>query len=106
MTQTPADRMAADLTEGYDDVTRGLARMTKHLGADAGDAVTQAAADFVRSASSLAEEIRKQAQVLANHTGREIREHPVASAAIAAAAVGLLGYAITHTRHPKNHGPS
>jgi ElaB/YqjD/DUF883 family membrane-anchored ribosome-binding protein len=101
MTQTAADRVTNDLAEGYEDVTRGLARMTKHLGADAGDAVAQSAAVFVRAAADLAEKMKKQSQALAKKAGEEIREHPIATAAIAAAAVGLLGYAITHTRHPK-----
>lgn len=102
MTNSVADRMATDLAEGYDDVVRGLSRMTKHLGADVGDAVTQSAAAFVRAASDLADQIRKQSAELAEKAGEEIRERPVATAAIAAAAVGLLGYAVTHTRR-KNH---
>jgi hypothetical protein len=101
MTQTATDRMTNDLAEGYQDVTRGLARMTKHLGADAGDAVAQSAATFVHAAADLAEKMKKQSEMLAKKAGEEIREHPVATAAIAAAAVGLLSYAITHTRHPK-----
>jgi ElaB/YqjD/DUF883 family membrane-anchored ribosome-binding protein len=96
-----AERMADDLAEGYQDVTRGLARMTKHLGADAGDAVAQSAAAFVRAACDLAEKMKKQSETLAKKAGEEIREHPIATAAVAAAAVGLLGYAITHTRHNK-----
>lgn len=102
MTDAITKRMATDLAEGYDDVVRGLSRMTKHLGADAGDAVTKSAANFVRAASDLAEQIKKQSEVLAKKAGEEIREHPVATAAIAAAAVGLLGYAVTHTRHSAN----
>ncbi|MEQ1756667.1 MAG: hypothetical protein ABL973_21315 [Micropepsaceae bacterium] len=101
MSQSPSDRMTTDLAEGYDDVVRGLGRMTTHLGADAGDAVSQAAAGFVHAASELAEQIKKQSVVVARKAGEEIREHPVATAALAAAAVGLLGYAVTHTRHPK-----
>ena len=98
---TPTDRMADDLAEGYQDVTRGLARMTKHLGADAGDAVGQSAAAFVHAAADLAEKMKKQAETLARKAGEEVREHPIATAAVAAAAVGLLGYAITHTRHAR-----
>jgi hypothetical protein len=96
-----AHRLAEDLSEGYNDVTRGIARMTKHLGADAGDAVAQAARTFVHSASELAEQIKKQSEALAKKAGEEVKEHPIATAALAAAAVGLLGYAVTHTRHSK-----
>ncbi|HEX5008523.1 MAG TPA: hypothetical protein VFV70_15520 [Hyphomonadaceae bacterium] len=98
---TSGERMAEDISEGYQDVTRGLARMSRHLGADAGDVVSQSAAAFVHAASDLAEKMKKQAEALAKKAGEEVREHPIATAAVAAAAVGLLGYAITHSGHGK-----
>lgn len=98
MTRNVTDRMTTDLAEGYDDVVRGIGRMTKHLGADAGDAVSRSAAAFVHAASDLSEKIKKQSMALARKAGEEVKEHPVATAALAAAAVGLLGYAVTHTR--------
>lgn len=101
MSNKVAKRMQTDLSEGYDDVVRGLSRMTKHLSADTGDAVSKSATAFVHAAAELAEEMRKQSVVLAKKTGKEIQEHPVATATIAAAAVGLLGYAVTHRRKPK-----
>lgn len=101
MTHDAKDRMTTDLVEGYDDVVRGLGRMTRHLGADAGDAVSAAAATFVRAASELADQLKHQSVIIGRKAGEEIKEHPVAAAALAAAAVGLLGYAVTHTRDPK-----
>lgn len=101
MTDNLTKRMQTDLSEGYDDVVRGLARMTKHLGADAGDAVSKAATTFVHAAAELADQMKKQSVVLAKKAGKEVQEHPVATATIAAAAVGLLGYAVTHRRKPK-----
>ncbi len=92
-------QLATELTEAYEDVTRGLARMTKHLGADTGDAVSQAAHKFVHAASDLAEQIHSQSDHLAKKAGAEVREHPAATAALVAAAVGLLGYAVTTSRH-------
>jgi len=100
MTHDMSKRMATDLAEGYDDVARGIARMTKHLGADASDAVSRSAAAFVHAASELAEQIKNESIELAKKAGHEIKEHPVATAALAAAAVGLLSYAVTHTRQP------
>jgi len=100
MTQDVTQRMATDLAEGYDDVVRGIGRMTKHLGADAGDAVSRSAAAFVHAASDLADKMKEQSVALAKKAGHEMKEHPVATAALAAAAVGLLGYAVTHTRQP------
>ncbi len=104
MTDTATKRVATDLIEGYDDVVRGMSRMTKHLGADAGDAVSEAAKTFVHAAADLTEKIKKQSESLAKKAGEEVREHPIAAAAVAAAAVGLLGYAITHTRKPNQPG--
>jgi ElaB/YqjD/DUF883 family membrane-anchored ribosome-binding protein len=94
MTDT-AKRVARDLSEAYDDVVRGMSKMTAHLGADAEDAVADAAKTFVRAAADLSEKIKAQSEILAKKTGEEVREHPVAAAAVAAAAVGLLGYALT-----------
>lgn len=96
--KTATERMVDELGEGYQEVTRGLARMTRHLGADVGDAVGHSATAFVHAAADLAEKMKKQAEALAKEAGEEMREHPIATAAVAVAAVGLLGYAITHQR--------
>lgn len=92
------DTKTKDMSKGYDEVVRGIGRMTQHLGADADDAVSKSAAAFVHAASDLAHNIKKQSAALAKKAGKEVSEHPVATAALAAAAVGLLGYAVTHTR--------
>jgi ElaB/YqjD/DUF883 family membrane-anchored ribosome-binding protein len=92
--------MMTELSESYDDVVRGMSRMSKHLGSDADEAISEAAKKFVHAAADLSEKIKKQSESLAKDAGEEIKEHPVAAAAVAAAAVGLLGYAIT--RKPKH----
>lgn len=98
MSEPTMDMKVKQLSKGYDEVVRGMGRMTQHLGADAGDAVSRSAAAFVHAASELAHNIQKQSAILAKKAGKEAKEHPVATAALAAAAVGLLGYAVTHTR--------
>jgi ElaB/YqjD/DUF883 family membrane-anchored ribosome-binding protein len=98
-----AKHVMTELSEAYEDVVRGMSRMSKHLGADADEAVSEAAKKFVHAAADLSEKIKKQSESLAKRTGEEIeeiKEHPVATAAVAAAAVGLLGYAIT--RKPRH----
>ncbi len=90
-----------ELSQDYDDVARGLARMTKHIGAHGDEAIAEAAHEFVRSASKLADKIKAQSATISKTAGEEIREHPIATAAIAAAAVGLLGYAVTQAQRPK-----
>ena len=93
-------QLMTELSVDYDDVVHVLGRMTKHLGAHADDAVAESATAFVHSASDLAEKIKQRSEALAKKAGEEVREHPIATAALAAAAVGLLGFAITHTGKP------
>lgn len=92
------NRLSNDLAEGYDDVTRGIARMTRHLQADAGSAVSESADVLVRAASDLARTIRRESGRIADRTHEEIREHPIATAAMAAALAGLLGYVAASVR--------
>jgi len=92
-----AAQLMTELSDDYDVVVKALGRMTKNIGEHGDDAVAESAQAFVHSASALADKIKKQSIKLANSAGQEVREHPIAAAAIAAAAVGLLGYAVTHT---------
>jgi ElaB/YqjD/DUF883 family membrane-anchored ribosome-binding protein len=88
-----AKKLINDLSEDYDIVVQALGRMTKNIGEHGDDAVAETARTFVHSASALAEKIKTQSTNLAKSAGEEVREHPIATAALAAAAVGLLGYA-------------
>lgn len=90
-----------DLSDDYDIVVKALGRMTRNVGDHGDDALTETAHEFVRSASALAEKIKKQSTALAKKAGEEVREHPIASAALAAAAVGLLGYAASQVAKHK-----
>ena len=96
MTHT-AKQFLTELSDDYDTVVKALGRMAKNIGEHGDDAVVESAQSFVHSASVLAEKIKKQSTNLAKAAGEEVREHPIATAALAAAAVGLLGYAVTHT---------
>lgn len=91
-----AKKLIADLSDDYDVVVKALGRMTKNIGEHGDDAVAESAKAFVHSAAALAEKIKTQSTNLAKVAGEEVREHPIATAALAAAAVGLLGYAATH----------
>ncbi len=89
------NQLMTELSDDYDVVVKALGRMTKNLGEHGDDAVAESAKAFVHSAAALAEKIKKQSTHLAKAAGEEVREHPIAAAALAAAAVGLLGYAVT-----------
>jgi len=96
-----AKQLMTDLSEDYDVVVKALGRMTKNIGAHGDDAVAESAQNFVHAASAFADKIKTQSTNLAKTAGEEVREHPIAAAALAAAAVGLLGYAATHAGKPK-----
>lgn len=92
-----AKELMTELSDDYDVVVKALGRMTKNIGEHGDDAIAESAQTFVHSASSLAEKIKTQSTKLAKTAGEEVREHPIAAAALAAAAVGLLGYAVSQT---------
>lgn len=95
-----AKQLMTELSDDYDVVVKALGRMTRNIGDHGDEAFVEATQAFVHSASTLAEKIKKQSSALAKRAGEEIREHPIATAAIAAAAVGLLGYAASQAgRH-------
>ena len=79
--------MLNDLSEGYEDVARGLARMTRHLGADAGDAIAEAAKSYVHAAADLADKIKqlykkktgKSKKIMGKQIGYETRSAPPVS---------------------------
>ncbi|RYF88506.1 MAG: DUF883 family protein [Caulobacteraceae bacterium] len=89
-----------DIDDVFDDVVHNLKKMAKHLGEDAGDALSKTAASVAHSAVELMEDAKAQSKVLAEKTGKEVREHPAATAAIAAAAAALIGLAIAQRRKP------
>jgi len=91
-----AKDLIAEVADDYDTVVKALGRMTKNIAENGDDAVAESARNFVHAASALAEKIKTQSTEVAKKAGEEVREHPIAAAALAAAAVGLLGYAIGH----------
>ena len=96
MTQV-AKQLMTELSDDYDVVVKALGRMTKNIGEHGDEAVAESAQAFVHAAAALAEKIKSQSATLAKKAGEEVREHPIAAAALATAAVGLLGYAVAHT---------
>lgn len=85
--------------EKHDDVVRSLREMADHLGRDAADAVSKAAASLAHAAADLAEETKKAVGPTLKKAGKEIREHPATTAAIVAASVGLIGFALSRRDH-------
>jgi ElaB/YqjD/DUF883 family membrane-anchored ribosome-binding protein len=88
-----AKKLMNDLSTDYDIVVAALGRMTKNVGDHGDEAVTETAQQFVQSAALFADKLKQRSTKIAELAGAEVREHPIATAALAAAAVGLLGYA-------------
>lgn len=84
----------------HDDLIQNLREMSEHLAKDTQDAVARTASAMAHSAAELVEQAREQAEPVIKGAAKEVREHPVTTAALLAAAVGLMGYALTrHQRH-------
>lgn len=94
MGKSVAREIAHNVDDVFDDVVHHLGRLTRHLGENAGDAMSSTAVAMARSAMELVEAARTESKALAERTGKEIREHPAATAAIATAAVAVIGLAI------------
>ncbi len=43
------------------------------------------------------DQVRDQSLALAKRTGEEVRKHPIATAAVAVAALGLIGFVVAQT---------
>ncbi len=82
----------------YDELIRNLREMSQHLAKDAEDAIARSAAAIAHSAAELVEQTKKQAGPVIEKAGKEVREHPVTTAALVAASIGLMGYALAHGR--------
>jgi ElaB/YqjD/DUF883 family membrane-anchored ribosome-binding protein len=102
MSKSIAKQVANDVDDAFDDVVHNLKKMAKHLSEDAGDALAKTASALAHSAVDLVEEAKIQSRTLADKTGKEVREHPGATAAVAvaAAAAALIGLAIAQRRKP------
>lgn len=90
--------IAVDVEDVFDDVVHNLKKMARHLGEDASDSLSKTAADLAHSAVDLMEEAKVQSKAFADKAGQEIRAHPAETAAIAAAAVAMIGLAISQRK--------
>lgn len=79
----------------HTDLVSNLRDMGQHLGKDTADSASKAAASIAHAAADLVEQARKQAGPILQSAGKEVREHPVSTAAIVAASIGLISYALS-----------
>lgn len=83
----------------HDDVIISLRTMAAHLAKDAGDATAKAGSALAHAAADLVEETKKHAGPVVKNAGKEIKDHPATTAAIVAASIGLIGYALSRPKH-------
>ena len=100
MGKSLAKDVANDIDDIFDDVVHSLKKMVKHMGEDTEDALSKTASSLAHSAVALLDEAKAQSKVLAEKTGKEVREHPVTTAGIATAvaAAALIGLAVAQRR--------
>ncbi len=91
-----------DIDDVLDDVVHSLRKLAKHVGEDASDELSKTTAGLADAAVKLADEAKVKGKALAKAAGQEVKEHPAATAAIAAAAVALIGLAIARRGKSKD----
>jgi ElaB/YqjD/DUF883 family membrane-anchored ribosome-binding protein len=82
----------------YDDLVRNLREMSEHLAKDASDVASRSASTLAHSAAEFLEKAKKDTTTAAKKVGEEVKEHPLATSAIVAAALGLIGFALAVSR--------
>lgn len=94
MSNTVFRRAGDEAADVYQDVVHSLRKMAKHIGEDAGDAMTKSGSALVHAASDFARQARDVSANAARDAGRQVRTHPAATAALALAAVAVIGIAL------------
>lgn len=100
MARSTAKQTVSEVDDVLDDVLANLKKLGKHLDDDAGDALSGAAAALTNSVADLIEDAKVRSRAIAGRAVAEAREHPAATAAIAAAAVAVIGLAIARRGRP------
>jgi ElaB/YqjD/DUF883 family membrane-anchored ribosome-binding protein len=94
MTKSPAKAVVHEVDDAVDEVLHQLKIAGERIGREGEDALSQAAARLSQAAHALAVEARDQSRRLSKDAVRQVKDHPMASAAIAASAAALIGLAL------------
>ena len=102
MSKTISKAVPQDVGDVLEDLSAGLGKLSRHLADDVGDAPSSKALALAHAAEALVEEARTRsadlgdkAADLSDKAVAEARAHPAATAALAAAAVALIGFVVT-----------
>lgn len=102
MTKSVAKALTHEIDDVLDEVVHSLKKLSKHLGDDVTDELSQTTASLADAAVKLAGEAKTKGKALVKVAGKEAREHPAAAAALVAAAVALVGLAVVRQTGGKN----
>jgi len=94
MENSLAAKISNEVAEVYEDIVDNLKSTSRRVSKDTGDTLASTAVSLAHTAENLAETARLQSKTMAKLARREVREHPMAATALAAAAVALVGVAI------------
>lgn len=98
MGRTITKRISNEVDDLLEDVAHNLRKMAKHLSEDAGDVLSDSAGALAESTLTLIEEAKVQSRKVAGKAAQQVREHPAATAAIAAGAVAVIGVALARRK--------
>lgn len=101
MTGKDLTHSADDTAKALEKVLSGLKEMTGHFAEDAGDALSKSAHSLAEAATDLAEQAKVKSKAAIKKVGEEVHDHPVATAAVVAAAVAVLGLALAQRKGKK-----
>lgn len=74
---------------------KNLREMAVHLGNNPTDTAARAGSALAHAAADFAEDARKTLTPIVRNAEKEVKEHPVTTATLVAAALGLIGFALS-----------
>ena len=78
----------------HEEILHSLRELTEHFKSDASDKSHKAASALSHAAADLLESLRTQTSPAVKSASDAVRSHPASTAALVAAAVGLIGLAV------------
>ncbi|MFN3515176.1 MAG: hypothetical protein ACK41C_19190 [Phenylobacterium sp.] len=100
MSKSLVKNLTENLEEALEEVTHELKKAGAAISDETRDNFARAAADLNEAAQTFVTEARKRSEAVARGAVAEVKEHPMATAAIAAAAAALIGLAIAKRFEP------
>lgn len=99
MTNSAIKSVIREGDDFLDDALHALRQAARHVGEDSQDAMDKAVVDLTKATEKLVEETRAKAVPAAKEAAKDVaraaKDHPVAMTALVAAAVALVGLAIS-----------